>query len=125
MSNTIRLSKAAVTVLYGLRNMPRLQDVDFDKCVKALDCYTANTPAVPTYNNQRLEEIDKVISDVMQWLKTLASERCDIVLNKQEQDVVCGMLIRHIIDLHIKSDRLLLDAGVVTRGDNSDKGEKS
>ena len=125
MSNTIRLSKTAVTVLYGLRNMPRLQDVDFDKCVMALDCYTANTPAVPTYNNQRLEEIDKVISDVMQWLKTLTGEWCNIALNKQEQDVVCGMLIRHITDLHIKSEQLLLDAGVVTRGDNSDKGEKS
>ena len=125
MSNTIRLSKTAVTVLYGLRNMPRSQDVDFDKCVKALDCYTSNTPVVPTFNNQRLEEIDKVISDVMQWLKTLASERCDITLNWQERDVVCGMLIRHITDLHIKSEQLLLDAGVVTRGNNSDNGEKS
>ena len=125
MSNPIRLSKTAVTVLYGLRNLPRLQDVDFDKSVKALDCYTANTPAVPTYNNQRLKEINKIISDVMQWLKTLASERCGVVLNWQERDVVCGMLIRHITDLHIKSEQLLLDAGVVTRGDNSDKGEKS
>lgn len=118
--NAVKLTKSAVTVLYGLRNLYNRTkgDVDFDKCYRAYEMYIADIPKILNIHyDGTLEDIDELTKEVLDWLKSLPTKRVDTTLTGSEVDVVCGMLSQRITELHLEMEKLLSYAGLVEKVD--------
>lgn len=93
-------------------------DIDVARCEQLASQYLDGCPTIGIEAfDSSVEDIDKTVGEVTQWLKSLGSRRVNEPTTSVERLCTITLIVNRLQALHLSIEQLLYHTGFVERGD--------